>query len=175
MARTRRSRLATFLPAEVAEITGVSVGLQRTWRHQGYSNAASGERWTRHSLLQTAALLVQGELFRRGIPPRVSRICAKVAAPQILMWAQRNPRASASNKDSKPLGMWLKGKSKPQRFLIQWGVRRKDYAFVSDLNAFYRRNPSHDRSAAIVIDLSRMAKHLVTAAGRSLAILRDPH
>jgi hypothetical protein len=171
MPKIKRVELATFLPSEVASITGVSVGLQRTWRHQGYSNAASGERWTRHSLLQTAALLVQGELFRRGIPPRVSRICAKAAAPQILMWAQRNPRSTARDKAFKRRGTWLREKGKLQQFLIQWGVRRKDYAFVSDLNAFYRRNPSHDRSAAIVIDLTRLSNHLVTAAGRPLAII----
>jgi hypothetical protein len=169
----RRVEQATFLPSEVAGITGVNVGLQRTWRHQGYADTTSRDNWTRHSLLQTAAFLVQGELFKRGIPPRVSRICAKAAAPQILMWAQKNPRAIASGKSSKPRGMWLKGKGKPQRFLIQWGVRRKDYAFANDLNAFYRRNPSQDQSAAIVIDLTRLANHLVTAAGRPLATVRE--
>src|SRR5215213_2876183 len=112
MAKTSRIRLATFLPAEVATITGVTVGLQRTWRHQGYSDAVSGERWTRHSLVQTAALLIQGELFKRGIPPRISRICAKTAAVQILMWAQKNPRATAAGKGSKTRGMWSKGKNK---------------------------------------------------------------
>src|SRR5688572_25336427 len=110
MPKAKKFQLASFLPAEVAAITGVSVGLQRTWRHQGYSDSTTGESWTRHSLLQTAALLVQGVLFKRGIPPRVSRICATAAAPQILLWAQGNPRATASRKGSKPRGMWLKEK-----------------------------------------------------------------
>jgi hypothetical protein len=173
MPKRRLFKLATFLPSEVATITGVSVGLQRTWRHQGYSESVSGGSWTRHSLLQTAALLVQGELFKRGIPPRVSRICATAAAPQILLWAQGNPRATASRKGSKPRGLWLKEKGTPHRFLIQWGIRKKDYEFTSDLNAFYRRKRSRDLLATITIDLKRLANHLVTSAGRPLATVSE--
>lgn len=167
MVKTSEIRLATFLPAEVAAITGVGVGLQRTWRHQGYLDAGSADRWTRHSLPQTAALLIQGSLFKRGIPPRVSRICAKAAAQQVLMWAQKNPRAS------KPRGMWVR-KSKPQRFLLQWGIHKRCYEFTTDLNRFYQRKRRHDLSAAIVIDLARLADQLVTLAGRPLATLRAP-
>jgi hypothetical protein len=172
MAGSPRLRLTTFLPAEIAVITGVSVGLQRTWRHLGYSEAVSGARWTRHSLRQTAALLVQGELFKRGIPPRVSYVGAKAAAHQILMWAQMNPRATAG-KGIKPRGAWVKGKGKPQRYFVQWGVRKSEYAFTSDLNAVYRRKRGNDLSAAIIVDLMRLADHLVKAAGRPLATRKD--
>lgn len=168
MARSPQLRLTTFLPAEVAKITGVSAGLQRTWRHQGYLHRRSGASWTKHTLLQTAALLVQGELFQRGIPPRVSRICSKVAAPQISHWAQINPRSTAGSKSFRSHRTRLKRKSKPHRFLIQWGIGRRSYEFTNDLTAFYRRKRSQELAAAIVIDLMRLADHLVLTAGRPL-------
>ena len=172
MSNAKRCEVTTFLPSEVAAISGVNVGLQRTWRHQGHLESMSSGRWTRHTLLQTAALLVQGELFRRGIPPRVSRNCARAAAPQILIWAHRYSGVRGGRKY--PKAGTTKPKGQLKRFLVQWGPRQKNYAFATSLDAFYRVKSRQNLSAAIIIDLRRMAEHLVTAAGRSLARVKEP-
>ena len=100
-------------------------------------------------------------------------MCAKSAASQILIWAQKNPLFLKGGKRSKPRGVWLKGTSKPSRFLVQWGVHKQDYTFTNALDVFYEQKRRPDLSAAIVIDLTRLADHLVKAAGRPLATLAD--
>jgi hypothetical protein len=59
-----------------------------------------------------------------------------------------------------------------ERFMIQWGSRSRDYALTRRLDTFYRGKSRRNLSAAIVIDLYRMADHLVTAADRPLVTIR---
>lgn len=165
----RKFELATFLPAEVAEITGVKPTLQRTWRHEGYLAPTKRDAWTRFTLEETAELLVQGQLYQRGIAPRISRIAAQASATQILLWAQQQPHATDDPKGLARGKRWVRRRGRPERFLIQHGIGERDYSFSSDLNAFYVRNSNLNLSAAIVLDLARLGKHLVVSAARALA------
>jgi hypothetical protein len=165
MAKSIKLPRVTFLPADVAEITGVGVGLQRTWRHQGYSDTTRGANWTRHSLLQTAALLVQGELQKRGIPPRTSYSFARFAAPRILDWLKTEPRPN-------PRGTGASRRGTPARFLVHWGLSKRDRTLTSNLNSLYETRHRENLSAAIVIDLRLLADHLRAAAQAHLASRR---
>jgi hypothetical protein len=115
-------------------------------------------------LQEAAELLVQGQLHQRGIAPRISRIAAQASAKKILHWAQHQFGTIASAKDRKRKRRLDQA---AEHFLIQYGTRKRDCEFTSDLTAFYSRRGDARLGAAIVLDLQRLGRHLATAAGRA--------
>jgi hypothetical protein len=162
MPKRLRDKRSTFLPAQVETITSVSPALQRTWRFRGHAESGNGGSWNRYSLLDTAQFLVQGELFKRGFPPRVSRLCARLAAPHIVLWAQKVQTGGKGRQVAR-------SSRKPKRFLIQFGNSKTSCALGNNLTSFYDRTRDPKLATAIVIDLARLGKRLAPSINQENA------
>jgi hypothetical protein len=85
-------------PNEVADITGVSLDNQRNLRRAGYLPKNEGH--ARFTPLETARLLVIGQMSERGIGPKVATTFADTAARGIFLnllwrWEPYSPEAAA--------------------------------------------------------------------------------
>jgi hypothetical protein len=80
-------KAATFRPAEIQEITGITPNNLRELRKRGYVEETEG--WTAATLLQTARLIIMSRLSAVGIPPAASWEIAQheEAAEQVVAYA----------------------------------------------------------------------------------------
>jgi hypothetical protein len=157
----------TFTPAEAEGLAGVNVVQQRNLRRHGYL-PKTPKGMTRFKLDGAASLLVTGKMTERGIPPSTSTDIAKSAGVLILLFAQDVPGAIADPENlargEKPI-KYPPGMRK--RFLIAYGKSKNEFSFENDLTAFYGGKGA-DLTAAIVLDLQRLAETLCERAGRPL-------
>jgi hypothetical protein len=158
----------TFTPAEAEAITGVNVVQQRNLRRHGYL-PKTPKGMTRFKIDGSAGLLVTGKLAERGIPPSTSTGIAKSAGVLILLFAQDVSGAIADPENlaqgEKPI-KYQTGMRK--RFLIAYGKSKNEFIFENDLTAFYAGKGAADLTAAIVLDLQRLAETLCERPGRPL-------
>lgn len=76
-----------FTPSEAEVITGVSVTLQRDWRHRGFLE--KGEGHARFDVFALARLVIMKALADRGIGPSETSEISKVAAAGVVSWLGR--------------------------------------------------------------------------------------
>lgn len=159
----------TFTPAEAEAITGVNVVQQRNLRRHGYL-PKTPKGMTRFKIDGAAGLLVTGKLAERGIPPSTSADIAKSAGVLILLFAQ-NVSGAVHDPESRAIHEAAPLPYPPgmrRRFLIAYGKSKNKFSFENDLTAFYAGKSDADLTAAIVLDLQRLAETLCERAGRPL-------
>lgn len=157
----------TFRPDEAEVITGVNVILQRNWRRAGYL-PKTRKGMARFEIETTADMLAKGKLAERGIPPSTSTRIAKSAATLMMLFAQDCPGAiddTTGRAIEKPI-KFLPASRK--RFLLAYGKTENKFWFENDLTSFYAKKLDADLTAAIVLDLQRLAETLCARAGRPL-------
>lgn len=158
----------TFTPAEAETITGVNVVQQRNLRRHGYLPKTS-KGMTRFKIKEAAGLLVMGKLAERGIPPSTSTEVANSAAALIMLFAQdcsgaiHDPENRA--RGEKPIKYLRLTR---RRFLVAYGKSENEFSFENDLTTFYAGKSDADLTAAIVLDLQRLAETLCARAGTPL-------
>jgi hypothetical protein len=99
--------------------------------------------------------MVQAELLKKGIPPRMGYAFARSAAREILKWTNTK------------VGTALFGSSKTPRFLVCWGVGNRKRVLTSNLNSFFHTADGKELGTAVVIDLKQIARRLRKAAGQA--------
>src|SRR5689334_4247387 len=91
-------RAATFRPAEIEAITGITPDTLRDRRKRG--DVEETEGWTAATLVQTARLIIVSRLSAIGIPPAASWEIARHedAAEQVVAFALNFDGAIVDNK-----------------------------------------------------------------------------
>jgi hypothetical protein len=123
---------ATFRPAEIEMITGITPDNLRDLRKRGYVEGAAG--WTAASLLQTARLIIVSRLSAIGIPPAASWEIARHenAAEQVVAFALDFDGAVVDhNGRAIEAGLHL-GNELPQWKLPLSTAKRRRFLCVSD-------------------------------------------
>jgi len=165
-------RAATFRPAEIQKITGISPDNLRDLRKRGYVEGTEG--WTAATLLQTARLIIVSRLSAIGIPPAASWEIARYedAAEQLIAFAlDFDGAVRKATKVGLNLGDELPGwklplsSGKRRRFLCIFDLKPLKAFFTNDAKKIYY---TQSEIPLLTLDLKAYGSLLFDKAGKPL-------
>src|SRR5262245_10602959 len=176
-------RAATFRPAEIQKITGITPDSLRDLRKRGYVEQTEG--WTAATLLQTARLIIVSRLSAIEIPPAASWEIARLegAAEQVVAFALDFDGAVVDHKgravkttvalhlgNESPLWKLPLASAKRRRFLCIYDWKSTKAFFTNDAKKIYF---TQSEIPLLTLDLKAYGSLLFDYAGKPLIQIQD--
>jgi hypothetical protein len=174
-------RTATFRPAEIEKITGITPDNLRDLRKRGYVEETEG--WTAASLVQTAQLIIVSRLSAVQIPPAASWQIARHegAAEQVVAFALDFDGAVVDQKGRAIKADLHLGNDLPQWKLPLSSAKRRRFLCVSDwksAKAFFTNDAkkiyfTQREVPLLTLDLKAYGSLLFDYAGKPLIQIEE--
>jgi hypothetical protein len=142
---------------------------------QGYRSRKT-KGWAANTIFELADDIVIAKLLERGVTP--TRACYLAELKQSPIYSAGTVIAGFAQDFPGAVSNKLKALGKPvdfgpsdwrPRFLIRYGLEVDKFTFQEDLREFYSKDWTEaDISAAIILDLKRLAEQIVDRAGKPL-------
>ena len=176
-------RAATFRPAEIQKITGITPDNLRDLRKRGYVEETEG--WTAATLLQTARLIIMSRLSAVEIPPAASWEIARRegAAEQVVAFALDFDGAVVDHKGraiKTTVGLHLGNELLPwklplssvkrRRFLCIYDWKSAKTFFTNDAKKIYF---TQSEIPLLTLDLKAYGSLLFDKAGKPLIQIQE--
>lgn len=158
---------ASFSPAELEAITGLSVDSQRDWRKRGFLRAKDDRKWNRFDLSDVVFVMVMKAFADMGISLNDAKDAASIAILPVLRFAEL--RSASSGPISKPTSV---RPTSDDRFVV---ITRKGernsvsrVASLTDLQGWLDKQKSPRAIICCFFDCLAAAEHLEQAHGGPL-------
>jgi len=177
-------RAATFRPAEIQKITGITPDSLRDLRKRGYVEQTEG--WTAATLLQTARLIIVSRLSAIEIPPAASWEIARLegAAEQVVAFALdfdgavvdqkgRSVKTTVALHLGNELPLWKLplASAKRRRFLCIYDWKSAKAFFTNDAKKIYFTQS--EIGTLLTLDLKAYGSLFFDKAGKPLIQIQD--
>lgn len=162
-----------FAPSEAAEITEVSVALQRDWRRRGLLPENKAGRWTRFSLSHIIEMAVMKDFAEAGFSVSYIAKFASIAVLPTLSRLYMLPGAIAFEGDEpsdtiKELSMRRSVSGECGRYLVMIQPPERDSPLISRFESLDRLDEFMAEQGVIkcsILDCSLLAERIAERAG----------